>query len=83
VPEKNILNLSHISIPNAPSNHHYGVDSDYKETISAPKHAADNNALHFGAATPENEQQYRLQRITYNPFFKEMMASLDEFLAKT
>jgi esterase/lipase len=81
VPEKNILNLSHISIPNAPSNHHYGVDSDYKETISEPKHAADNNALHFGASTPENEQQYRLQRITYNPFFKEMMASLDEFLA--
>lgn len=83
LPEQHILNLSHIAVPNAPGNHHYGTAGDYQEKLTEPdKTPADKN-IYLGAATSDNENHYRLRRITFNPFFTELMQSIDQFVAKT
>ena len=83
VPEQHILDLSHIAIPNAPDNHHYGVEGDYQEKVTEPQNPPADDTVYLGAASSENETHYRMRRITYNPFFEELMQSIDQFINST
>lgn len=83
VPEQNILDMSHIAVPSSPSNHHYGRNADYQESLMEPHKQPMDNSIYYGAATPENERTYRMRRLTYNPFFDQLMQSIDQFVEST
>lgn len=80
LPEQQVLDLSHIAVPNAPDNHHYGVKGDYKEKITEPESLPSSDTIFLGAATHENETHYRMRRITFNPLFDNLMQDIDQFI---
>jgi esterase/lipase len=78
--DEHILDMSHTCVPISPDNYHYGKHGDFQERLSEPNKRPIDNTIYFGATTPENEQRYRLRRLSYNPFFNELMQSIDEFI---
>jgi esterase/lipase len=82
-PDENILNFSHVSLPVSPNNSHYGRTGDHQEPLHEPKNSPEDTLIHRGALTPENENNYRIRRLTYNPFFEDLMAEIDQFITAT
>lgn len=81
--DENILNMSHIGVPIAPENKHYGRHGDFQELLMEPERTPLDKTEYLGAATPENEKIYRLRRLTYNPFFQDLCTDIDAFIAST
>ncbi|TAK77066.1 MAG: hypothetical protein EPO11_03190 [Gammaproteobacteria bacterium] len=88
-PEWRIQNFSHMSIPFAPDNPHYGQQGDY---IYA-SHPADSDFI-FGAYNPIEEDIYALlyqrklvkhkrRELTYNPDFDFMAERIKKFILGT
>jgi esterase/lipase len=86
-PSWKIVNFSHIAIPVAPTNFHYGMQGDY------PLASHVNNPSHFqyGALDAPKKRYYDLmykirlmpyefQRLTFNPDFEFMMGSIKNFI---
>ncbi len=80
--DENILDMSHVAVVNSPDNFHYGRNGDHQEPIHIPKEDHHDTRLYLGALTQKNENHYRIRRLTFNPFFSELMESLDEFLER-
>lgn len=84
-----IINISHTSMTNAPSNTHYGWRGSYRncETASSNKHyqiCKTTNKVALGETTDKNLKQHpSLQRLTFNPNFKQMTEVITDFLSKT
>lgn len=81
-PEQHILNFSHTCITIAPNNPHYGRNGDFRDF----QHYGDkiDNAhtqIYQGAISRHNLRFHKIQRLSYNPDFADMMIKTDEFLA--
>jgi len=85
VPNKNIIDISHIGIPYSPDNPRYGerghqtpppFDNLWKKLYAWKK----NRPKALGALTRASISQYDLKRLNYNPFFDEMTGELGMFL---
>ena len=81
--DENILDFSHPAVLIAPENHHYGRHGDHQELLHQPKSNVKNKAIYLGAISKENESRYRLRRLTYNPYFADLMKKLDTFMQHT
>lgn len=88
-PGQGILSLSHLGLMLPPGDPHYGMDGAYKSCghyggADNPQFVACKNGARdfYGETTAENRAQAQvLERIAFNPFFADMLAELDEFLA--
>lgn len=88
-PEYHIKNLSHISLPFSPDNHHYGKDGDY---VYATR--LNTEEIIYGACDRFEEKYYDLlykfglakqkhRQLTFNPDFDFMMEQIMQFLSTT
>lgn len=85
-PADRIAGFSHVSIPIAPDDPHYGRHGGYKSCLH---YQADRekrmDCLHdpniwLGEITGDNLRKYTLRRLTFNPRYDDMMKDLDHFL---
>lgn len=83
LPEKDILDLSHVSLPISASNPHYGVEGDYQTRLCEPAETNHDSTIYLGALSPENVRQHRIKRIMYNPFYDDMLKQIDAFITET
>lgn len=75
-----ILDYSHISLPIAPTNSHYGINGDQTcQTLFYDNNAQDD-VIYKGAITSKNKTNYNLQRLTYNPDFEYMIDKMLSFI---
>ena len=81
--DENILDFSHVSVLVSPNNFHYGRNGDHQEPLHEPKNKINNQEIYLGAASKENENRYRLRRLTFNPYFAELMQKLNRFMQST
>lgn len=76
--ENRILDYSHIALPIAPNNPHYGTHGDYQYPISYSQR--DRSIVYRGALNRYNLKHYNLQRLSYNPQFDWMCQQIKTFL---
>ena len=81
--DEGILDFSHVSVLTSPDNKHYGRNGDHKEPLHEPKGSSERDKIYLGANTPENEELYRFRRLTYNPYFDELIQTIDAFIEST
>lgn len=79
-PALGILDFSHISLPIAPSNPHYGAQADLPLVTLEPNQPLQDSIILRGAINRLNRQKYRLQRLTYNPDFTYMTNKMWQFI---
>lgn len=84
---KNILSLSHISIPISPANPHYGEKADYVNCLHYSDDSQlsscldmNNSAVLYGEITGENKTKGTLRRISWNPDYEYMVDRIDQFI---
>ncbi|TYK64974.1 alpha/beta hydrolase [Colwellia echini] len=85
-----VFDVSHISTTNSPDNPHYGVQGQYRncghyasdvESYHACKH---NKQVNKGEVTQINLlRDIPMQRLTYNPYYEEMLKEMARFLNVT
>ena len=85
-----IFDVSHIATTNSPDNPHYGVKGQYRNCshyIGEPekyKSCKQNKQVIKGEVTAMNlSRDVPLQRLTYNPYYEEMLAAMIIFLQAT
>lgn len=80
-PEQRILDFSHICLPIAPNNLHYGRRGDYQHPLKYPKNKlSPTQKIFSGALSHENLEAHIMKRLTYNPDFWEMAIMMGKFL---
>jgi len=80
-PEHNILDFSHICLPIAPNNPHYGQRGDYHQFIKENSPTPASSDIFFGAVTKkQNKHRKKIIRLTYNPDFNYMAQSILAFI---
>lgn len=82
-----VYDMSHIAIPNAPSNEHYGVSAHYRNCGSYLDNdelylqCKNNSKPNMGERTADNLAQYApLQRLTFNPYFDQLTQQMTTFI---
>jgi len=77
--ENQIVSFSHMAIPFAPHNPHYGKSGDYRNCLISNDKDQMNNCrsapqdkLWYGPYGVEREEGKSYARLTYNPYFDEM-----------
>ena len=89
LPDKKIINFSHISLLYSPENKVYGSNGSYKECgtnigVIPAKQAEDclkSNNNWKGEFNRENDAKYYpFQRLTFNPLFDSMVEQIDSYL---
>ncbi len=86
-PELNIVDYSHVAVPIAPSNSHYGKNGDY---IYA-SHVGKKSKIIYGAYNKVEMEYFELlhklkltrlprQRLSFNPDFDYLMGAIDQFI---
>jgi esterase/lipase len=83
--ELNIKNFSHICLPYAPHNMHYGIEGDYKEAAKPKKritYGAYNRlvALAYDSLYRHKLTNQKRKILTYNPDFDFMAKSIQNFI---
>ncbi len=85
-----IFDVSHIATTNSPNNPHYGVNGQYRNcghyvTDAARYHACKHNKQVIkGEVTAMNlTRDLPIQRLTYNPYYQEMLDAMTTFLKTT
>jgi esterase/lipase len=85
-----IFDVAHIATTNAPSNPHYGVNGHYRNCGHYVKGAEDyqackqNKQVIKGEVTAMNlTNDLPIQRLTYNPYYQEMLVAMTKFLQRT
>lgn len=80
-PAQRILDFSHICLPIAQNNPHYGKQGDYQNPLKYPKNKiSPNQKIFSGALSSENLEKHIIKRLTYNPDFWEMATMMGKFL---
>ncbi len=93
-PWPGILDLAHPALPIAPDDPRYGAAADYldcrhyywqTETPNwliclDPTKTPVNSQIRYGEITPENLAEHVMRRLTYNPDFEALMASILDFI---
>jgi esterase/lipase len=86
---KNIINVAHTAVTNAPTNPHYGWQGSYRncETsfgTSFYQTCKTTEKPVLGETTGDNLTKYpSLQRLTFNPSFEQMSDVVKDFINKT
>ncbi len=82
-----VFDVAHTGTTNSPSNPHYGINGQYRNCghyiKELPRYLAcqQSDELVKGELTEANLTQHKLlQRLTYNPYYQQMMVSMDSFL---
>ena len=85
-----IFDVAHIATTNSPDNPHYGVNGQYRNCGHYVKYAAryqackQNKQVIKGEVTAMNlNRELPMQRLTYNPYYQEMLAAMTVFLKAT
>ena len=85
-----IFDVAHIATTNSPDNPHYGVNGQYRNCGHYVKDAAryqackQNKQVIKGEVTAMNlNRELPMQRLTYNPYYQEMLAAMTVFLKAT
>ncbi len=92
-PELNIQNISHVAIPNAPSNPHYGKQGDYEfashvddnlQTGSKNIYGTLNNTVYdlMNMLYRAGLTNHQYLRLTFNPDFDFLAQSIRQFIKK-
>lgn len=87
---KAIKGIAHTATTNSPLNPHYGQQGTYRncnhyvDDIAAYRQCKKGENVVLGETTPANLQQNSaLRRLTYNPYYSEMLAEIDAFISRT
>lgn len=89
IKEKNILDLSHTSLPNKEDNSWYGTDGQYRNCSHYYKTRKKNDDykacktgdnINYGETVKDNLKKGVIARLTYNPFMEELLNDLGKFL---
>jgi len=82
-----VFEVAHTGTTNAPSNPHYGIDGEYRNCghyiKELPRYlqCKQSDKLVKGELTEANLSEHELlQRLTYNPYYQQMLASMESFL---
>jgi len=82
-----IFDVAHTGTTNAPSNPHYGVDGQYRncghyiKELTRYLQCKQSDDLVKGELTEANLSEHKLlQRLTYNPYYQQMLVSMGRFL---
>lgn len=85
-----VLDVSHIATTHSPGNPHYGISGQYRNcghyAVKPKRHEAckQNKQVIKGETTAENlAHDFPMQRLTYNPYYKEMRQEMLTFLKAT
>ena len=85
-----IFDVAHIATTNSPDNPHYGVNGQYRNCGHYVKYAAryqackQNKQVIKGEVTAMNlNRELKMQILTYNPYYQEMLAAMTVFLKAT
>jgi esterase/lipase len=84
--KQRILSMSHLSFALPESDPIYGRNGRYKDclyyTENSPvwQQCKAGKDTYFGEVTPENLKAHVIQRLTFNPFFNDMLKQLDAFV---
>jgi esterase/lipase len=84
LPDQKILDFSHVCLTVAPDHPHYGKQGDYQEFLHyqfalARRLQPPQMEVYQGAFNLGNLRTHYLQRLTYNPYFRELLQRLDHF----
>lgn len=81
-PAQKICDFSHTCLPTAPDNPHYGIQGDYQDFLAYPDNKSPlDRAIFLGSASKKNMRAYTaMQRVSYNPDFKEMVRQMGVYL---
>ncbi len=79
---QNIVDFSHVCLPNAPTNLHYGEHGDQLQPILYSKKNPTQLPIYLGAMRYKPPVGYNLQRLSYNPDFDYMLAQIKTFILK-
>lgn len=88
IPAQNILSGAHTAVVMSPEDRHYGAQGEYKNCLH---YHGDDDQHYVACSKPEQEanlgevskqnlQQGLLRRLTFNPHYVEMEASMQKFL---
>jgi esterase/lipase len=88
VPEQNIVSYSHLSILLPPENPHYGMVGEYSNCLHYLPDDLEKfsicrshpHALLQGETTENNLRTGVMRRLTYNPHFSDLIASMQKFI---
>lgn len=78
--EENILDFSHLALPIAPENPHYGAHGDYRDFLLYPDQQPPPGKVCLGPRNKTLLKQHIIQRLTFNPDFAGMTRAIDQFL---
>jgi len=85
-----IFDVAHIATTNSPDNPHYGVNGQYRNcghyVTDAPRYKSckHNKQVIKGEVTAMNlTRDLPMQRLTYNPYYQEMLEAMITFLKST
>lgn len=82
-PERNIIDISHVALPVAPSHFHYGAEGDFQKILIDELAKTNKKPLVYGSLKNlKLASRSSLVRLTYNPDFDYMMKKVDQFLQK-
>jgi esterase/lipase len=89
LPLYNILDYSHVCLPIAPDDPHYGLHGDYipplhlENTSNKRKSKSPAKKIMLGALTKENLKRYCMRRLLFNPDFAFLKQRIESFIDKT
>lgn len=82
-----IIDFAHTAIPVAPDNEHYGRTGDYKSCMHYLGHKtlwglckSGSPDVMLGETSEENLDRHTMRRLTFNPYFDDMVQRIDRFL---
>ncbi|WP_432464263.1 alpha/beta hydrolase [Agarivorans sp. QJM3NY_33] len=85
-----IQGIAHTATINAPSNAHYGENGDYRncshylKNLKRYAQCKQDSDVVKGEISEQNlSRNPKLQRLSYNPYFQQMLGSIQQFIAAT
>jgi esterase/lipase len=86
LPDRKILDFSHVALPLPCDDPHYGLQGGYKSCLHYGQDREKRRICHgdgpiwLGEISPENLAVHTLRRLTCNPLYDRMLEHLDRFL---
>lgn len=85
-----VFDVSHIATTHSPQNPHYGLTGKYRNCghyiadVALYRACKENKEVSQGETTAQNLSQHQpIQRLTYNPYYTEMLAEMERFILVT
>lgn len=87
IPEQHIVSFSHLSTIVSPDDPHYGKNGDYVYSphpfLKQSKKGVEPSQVYYGELMRKFKKKHYIQRLSYNPFFRDMTVEMDRFTANT